>query len=125
MTFVLASTWTLPRFWEGALLLPPHVLCGRHIGKFPIVDEPWVGKGKVAPVSQSPLPCGGPGLPSFLPSLSIRSGLSSPGFAMLRGLGARGDVLGKQSLVVLSPFLLYFRVVPCKEYLKESKALQN
>lgn len=32
---------------------------------------------------------------------------------------------GRAVLVVLSPFLLYFRVVPCKEYLKESKVLQS
>lgn len=87
-----------------------------------------MGRGELTLVSRSLLLCGGPWLPS---SISC-CGLSSPGFARLQGLGASGSaaetaaaVLVQQSLVVLSLFLLYFRVVPCKEYLKERKALQS
>lgn len=92
------------------------------------MDEARVGRGELTLVSRSLLHCGGPWLPS---SISC-CGLSSPGFARLQGLGASGSaaetaaaVLVQQSLVVLSLFLLYFRVVPCKEYLKERKALQS
>lgn len=93
-----------------------------------IMDEAWVSRGELTLASGSLLHWSGPRLPS---SISC-CGLSSPGFARLQGLDASGRtaetaaaVLVEQSLAVLSPFLLYFRVLPCKEYLKESKVLQS
>lgn len=125
MTLVFASNWMLPRFWEGALLLPPHVL----VNGVPANVWPWTGHRWAEGRS---LLCLGP---SFivvkLPSSIRCCGLSSTGLARLQRLGARGSaaetaaaVLVEQSLVMLSPFLL-FQSVPCKEYLKESKVLQS
>lgn len=69
---------------------------------------------------------------SRLPSFISSCGLSSPGLARLQEPGAGGRaaetaaaVLAVQSLVMLSSFLLYFRLDSCKEYLKESKVLQS
>lgn len=69
---------------------------------------------------------------SRLPSSISSCGLSSPGFARLQEPGASGStaetaaaVLVVQSLVMLSSFLLYFRLESCKEHLKESKVLQS
>lgn len=92
------------------------------------MNEAGVGRGGRTFVSRSLLHCDGLRVSSFI----CCSRLSSPGFSRLQGLGASGSgaetaaaVLAEQTLVVLSPFLLYFRVVPCKEYLKESNVLQS